>query len=149
VVFHPDLNAEEPAMATITHRPLSDSTDSLLRFALRADATLTGIAGLLIAATAGPTASLTGLTGAQTYGLGAALVFYGLIVYALAAVESLRGVGIGVAIANVACTVAAIAVVAAGTLSLTQAGVAVTFAMALYTAFFGGLQYLGVRRLSA
>lgn len=136
-------------MATITHRPLSDSTDSLLRFALRADGTLTGIAGLAIAALAGPTSALTGLTAAQTYGLGAALVFYGLLVYALAAVESLRGIGIGVAIANIACTVAAIAVVAAGTLSLTQAGIGVTLAMSFYTAFFGGLQYLGVRRLSA
>lgn len=136
-------------MTAIATRPLSDSTDSLLRFALRADATFTGLAGLGIAALGGPAASLTGLTAGQTYGLGAALVFYGLLVYALAALPSLRGVGIGMVAANLACTVAAIAVLAAGTLSLTQAGVAVVMAMGLYTAFFGGLQYLGVRRLSA
>ena len=33
----------------IAARPLYDSTDSLLRFAVRADATLTGLCGLTIA----------------------------------------------------------------------------------------------------
>ena len=35
-------------MTAITTRPLSASTDALLRFALRADATLTGMAGLAL-----------------------------------------------------------------------------------------------------
>ena len=34
-------------MTAITHRPLTDSADSLLRFALRADATLCAGTGLL------------------------------------------------------------------------------------------------------
>ncbi len=49
-------------MTAIATRPLSDSTDSLLRFALRLDATLTGLLGLGIAAMADPMARLTGLT---------------------------------------------------------------------------------------
>ncbi|WP_102145757.1 hypothetical protein [Mycobacterium hubeiense] len=136
-------------MTAITTRPpLSDSTDSLLRFALRADATLTGLFGLGVAAAAGSVSTLTGLTAAQAFALGAALVVYGLVVYSLAALPSLRAVGIGVAIANVVCTLACVVVVAAGTPSLTQAGVIVTLAMAVYTGFFAWLQYLGVRRLA-
>jgi hypothetical protein len=131
-------------MTAITTRPLSDSTDSLLRFALRADATLTGFAGLVIAASAGPLSSFTGLTAGQEYALGAAFVVFGL-----AALPTLRGVGIGVALANVVCTLAAIVVVAAGTPSMTEAGVIITVATAVYTGFFAWLQYLGVRRLSA
>jgi hypothetical protein len=136
-------------MTAITTRPLSDSTDSLLRFALRADATLTGFAGLVIAASAGPLSSFTGLTAGQEYALGAAFVLYGLVVFALAALPTLRGVGIGVALANVVCTLAAIVVVAAGSPSMTEAGVIITVATAVYTGFFAWLQYLGVRRLSA
>jgi hypothetical protein len=146
-------------MTAITTRPLSDSVknvadeaapgDSLLRFALRADATLTGFAGLVIAASAGPLSSFAGLTAAQEYALGAAFVLYGFVVFVLAAVPSLRGIGIGVAVANVVCTIAAVVVVAVGTPSMTEAGVIVTLAAAVYTGFFAWLQYLGVRRLSA
>ena len=71
-------------MTAIATRPLSDSTDSLLRFALRLDATLTGFLGLGIAVMADPMARLTGLTAVQEYIVGAAFVLYGLGVYALA-----------------------------------------------------------------
>jgi len=52
-------------LSGITTRPLYDSTDSLLRFAMRADATLTGLCGLAIAFVADPLSSLTGLTSLQ------------------------------------------------------------------------------------
>ena len=42
-------------------RHLYDSTDSLLRFAMRADATFTGLCGLAIAFVADPLSELTGL----------------------------------------------------------------------------------------
>jgi hypothetical protein len=130
-------------------RPFADSTDSLLRFAMRADATLTGFAGLALAAAADPISSLTGLTSVEGYALGAFFVFYGLAVFSLAALPNLRRAGIGVVTANVVCTVAAVGVVAADSLPLTAAGVAVTLASGAYTALFGCLQYLGVRRLRA
>ncbi len=125
-------------------RPLYDSTDSLLRFAMRADATLTGLGGLAAAFVADPLSSLTGLTSLQEYALGAAFVLYGLVVFSLAALPNLRRAGFGVVVANVVCTLAA--VVAAGAVPMTAAGVGM-LATGGYTAGFAALQYLGVRRL--
>jgi hypothetical protein len=76
-------------------------------------------------------------------------VVYGLVVFSLAALPNLRRGGVGVVVANVAFTVAAVAVVAAGWLPLTAIGIAATLASGAYTALFGYLQYLGVRRLPA
>lgn len=135
-------------MTAIATRPLSDSTDSLLRFAMRADATLTGLGGLVVAAAAGPLSSLTGLTATQEYGFGAFFVLYGLAVFSLAALPNLRRAGINVVIANIVYTVAAIVLVVDGVLPLTATGVAATLATGVYTAFFALLQYLGVRRLA-
>jgi hypothetical protein len=45
--------------------------------------------------------------------------------------------------------VAALVVVAAGVLPLTETGIAATLATGCYTALLGYLQYLGVRRLPA
>jgi len=115
------------AVSGMPTRPLYDSTDSLLRFAMRADATLTGLCGLAVAFFADPISSLTGLTSGQEYALGAFFVLYGLVVFGLAAVPNLRRVGIGVIAANIAYTLAT----------------------GVYTAAFAGLQYLGVRRLAA
>jgi len=42
------------AVTPLATPPLADSTDSLLRFAMRLDATLSGLAGLMIAAAARP-----------------------------------------------------------------------------------------------
>lgn len=76
-------------------RPLSDSNDSLLRFAMRADATLTGVMGLAVAVAADPVSRLTGLTSAQEYSMGAFFVLYGLAVFSLAALPNLRRAGLG------------------------------------------------------
>ncbi|BDB44590.1 MULTISPECIES: hypothetical protein [Mycobacterium] len=128
-------------------RPLNDSTDSLLRFAMRADATLTGLMGLVVAAAADPISRLTGLTSGQEYSMGGFFVLYGLAVFSLAALPDLRRAGIGVVVANLAYTVAAI--VAAELVPMTAVGVAATLASGVYTAAFAGLQYLGVRRVTA
>ncbi|HEY3996208.1 MAG TPA: hypothetical protein VGM40_09625 [Mycobacterium sp.] len=135
------------AITGLTTRPLYDSTDSLLRFAMRADATLTGLCGLAVAFASDPLASLTGLTSFQEYSLGALFVLGGLLVFSLAAMPNLRRAGIGVIAANVAFTLAAI--VAAGVVPLTAAGVTATLAGGIYTAGFAALQYLGLRRLPA
>jgi hypothetical protein len=136
-------------MTAVTTRPLSSSTDALLRFALRADATITGVVGLIGAAFANPLSRMSGLSPTTEYLLGAAFVMYGVVVYYLAALPSLRTVGIAVSIANVLCTVATLAIVMTDVAPLTPAGVAMTFVMGAYTAFFAYLQYLGVRRLRA
>ena len=134
------------AAPALTTRPLYDSTDSLLRFAMRADATLTGLCGLAVAFVADPLSSLTGLTSGQEYALGAFFVLYSLVVFSLAALPNLRGVGTGVVVANVVFTL--VAVVAAAAVPMTALGVAATLASGVYTAAFAGLQYLGVRRLA-
>ena len=87
-------------MTALTTRPLSASTDALLRFALRADATLTGMAGLGVAAFANPLSRISGLSPTTEYLIGAAFVMYGVAVYYLAALPSLRSVGIGISLAN-------------------------------------------------
>ena len=68
------------AVYGLSTRPFADSTDSLLRFAMRVDATLTGLVGLLIAAGADPISSWTGLSSLAEYGIGAFFVAYGLVV---------------------------------------------------------------------
>ncbi|MCV7079194.1 hypothetical protein [Mycobacterium szulgai] len=134
------------AISGQTTRPLSDSTDSLLRFAMRLDATLTGLMGLAVAAAADPISRLTGLTSGQEYSMGAFFVLYGLAVFSLAALPNLRRAGIGVIVANIVYTFAAI--IAAELVPMTGTGVAATLASGVYTAVFAGLQYLGVRRLA-
>ena len=129
-----------------TTRNLYASTDSLLRFAMRADATLTGLFGLAAAFAADPLSSLTGLTSGQEYALSAFFVLYGLVVFTLAVLPNLRRAGIGVVVANIVYTVAAI--VAAELVPMTTAGIVATLASGVYTAFFAWLQYLGVRRLT-
>jgi hypothetical protein len=136
-------------MTALTTRPLSSSADALLRFALRADATITGFAGLVVAALANPLSTLTGLSPTTEYFIGAAFVVYGLAVFYLAALQSLRVVGIAISSANVICTIATLLIVVADAAPLTEAGIAVTLASGVFTAFFGYLQYLGVRRLRA
>ncbi|HEX7321457.1 MAG TPA: hypothetical protein VF299_00770 [Mycobacterium sp.] len=130
-------------------RPLSTSNDALLRFAMRADATLTGLVGLMIAAAADPLSALTGLTPFQEYVEGALFVLIGLVVFSLAALPDLRLAGIAVIVGNAVCSVAAVAVVETAVLPLTGLGVAACLAGAVYTAAFGWLQYRGLRRLAA
>jgi hypothetical protein len=135
------------AVPGLTTRPLYDSTDSLLRFAMRADATFTGLMGLVAAFFADPLSSVTGLSSGQEYSMGAFFVLYGIAVFSLAALPNPRRVGIGVVVANIVYTLAA--VVAAQAVPMTTTGVAATLASGVYTAVFAGLQYLGVRRIPA
>jgi FtsH-binding integral membrane protein len=148
------LNDEEAAMTvTISHRttvhtrPLSDSSDSLLRFAMRADATLCAGTGLLIAS-ADPLSRVSGLSAASEWIAGAALVVYGLVLYVLAAAPDIRRIGVGIVAANVVFAVAVTAVLVSGVLPLTAAGVAMSVATVAIVLGFAVLQYLGVRRLA-
>jgi hypothetical protein len=134
--------------ATISHRPLSDSSDSLLRFAMRADATLCAGLGLLLAMAADPLSRLSGLSATSEWLAGAALVVYGVALYVMAAAPFVRRIGVGIVVANVVFAVAVVAIVAAGVLPLTGMGVAMMLATVAATLGLAYLQYLGVRRLA-
>ncbi|HEY2086570.1 MAG TPA: hypothetical protein VGH54_11180 [Mycobacterium sp.] len=137
------------AVTPLPTRPFDDSTDSLLRFAMRLDATLSGLIGLFIALMADALSALTGLSSIAEFSGGALLVLGGLGVYGLAAAPDLRRVGVGLIVGNAVLAAAALVVVAAGALPLTAAGIAATLATGGYFALMGYLQYLGVRRLPA
>jgi hypothetical protein len=136
------------AMTAITTRPVRDSTDSLLRFALRADATLCAAIGLLVAMAADPLSRLSGLSATSEWIAGAALVGYGVALYAAAGVPSVRRVGIGVLAGNVGFAVLVAVVLIAGWLPLTAVGVVSTISFTAMTLAFAYAQYLGVRRLA-
>jgi hypothetical protein len=133
-------------MTAISTR-LNDSTDSLLRFAMRADAILTGLAGLAALPLAGWMAEISGTTKAFEYSMSAFFIVYGLVVLGLAALPSVRVPGIAVVIANLMYTVAAVVFVLADWMPLTTTGVVLTLATGVYTAVFAELQYQGLRRM--
>jgi hypothetical protein len=134
--------------ATINTRPLADSSDSLLRFAMRADATGCAGIGLLVAMAADPLSRLSGLTAVSEWIAGAVLVAYGAALFVLAAVPAVRRVGIAVVVANLVFAAAAVAVLVAGVLPLTGAGVAMMVVTVGIVLGFAAVQYLGVRRLA-
>jgi hypothetical protein len=133
-------------MSAITTSRLSESTDSLLRFAMRADAVLTGLAGIAGIPLAGWLAELSGTSTAFEYSMAAFFIAYGLVVFGLAALPSVRRAGMAVVIANLLYTVAAVVFVLADVFPLTTTGVVLTLATGVYTAVFAELQYQGWRR---
>lgn len=133
-------------MTAISTR-LNESTDSLLRFAMRADAVLTGLAGIAAIPLAGWLSEISGTTTAFEYSMGAFFIVYGIVVFGLAALPSVRVPGIAVIIANLLYTVAAVVLVLADWMPLTTIGVVLTLATGVYTAVFAELQYQGVRRI--
>lgn len=134
-------------MTAISTPRLRESSDSLLRFAMRADAVLTGLAGIAGIPLANWMAEISGTTPAFEYALSAFFIAYGVVVLALAQLPAVRTPGIAVACANVAYTVAAVAFVVSGVMPLTTTGVVLTLATGVYTLVFAELQYQGVRRI--
>ena len=136
-------------MTAITTPRLKDSTDSLLRFAMRADALITGVLGIVNVALAGWVALISGTTHATEYAMGAFFIAYGIVMFGLAAMQSVRKPGIAVIIANLLYTIGAVAVVLADVWPLTTTGVVLTLASGVYTLVFAELQYQGLRRMTA
>jgi hypothetical protein len=116
------------AMTAINTRPVRESTDSLLRFALRADATLCAGVGLFVAMAADPLSRLSGLSSTSEWIAGAALVIYGVSLYTAAGLSDIRRVGMGVLAGNVAFAILVTVVLVAGWLPLTELGVVTTIA---------------------
>ena len=135
-------------MTAINTRPVRESTDSLLRFALRADATLCAGVGLFVAMAADPLSRLSGLSSTSEWIAGAAFVIYGVALYMAAGLSDVRRVGTGVLAGNVAFAILVTVVLVAGWLPLTELGVATTIAFTVATVGFAYAQYLGVRRLA-
>ena len=133
---------------TTRHRPATHSDSQLLRFAMRADATLCAGLGLFVAMAADPLSRLSGLTATAEWIAGAALVAYGALLYGVARLRDIRSVGLAVLAGNVVFTAAVVVVLAQGWLPLTGFGVAATVAFTAATVGFACLQYLGVRRLA-
>jgi len=118
--------------------------DGFLRLAMRADAVITGLAGLVGLPIAGWLAKISGTTPAFEYSMSAFFVAYGVVVFGLAALPSVRRAGMAVVIANLLYTVAAIVTVFV--MPLTTTGVVLTLASGVYTLLFAELQYQGWRR---
>jgi hypothetical protein len=135
-------------MTAISTR-LNESTDSLLRFAMRADAVLTGLAGVAALPLLGWLSELSGTTRAFEYSMSAFFIMYVIAVLGLAALPSVRVPGIAVIIANLLYTVAAVVLVLSDWMPLTMTGVVLTLATGVYTLVFAELQYQGWRRIKA
>jgi MFS family permease len=120
--------------------------DGLLRFTMRADAAISTLVGLAGIPVAGRLADLSGTTKAFECGMGAFLIAYGVVVFGLASLPSVRRAGMGVITANLLYTVAALLLVLAGIFPLTSAGVVLNLAAGAYTLLFAELQYQGWRR---
>ena len=123
--------------------------DGLLRLAMRADAAISALVGLAGIPVAGWLADLSGTTKAFEYSMAAFLIAYGVVVFGLATLPSVRRAGMAVIIANVAYTVAAIVLVLADVFPLTSTGVVLNLAAGVYTLVFAELQYQGWRRAKA
>ncbi|KUI27969.1 hypothetical protein AU196_05245 [Mycobacterium sp. IS-1742] len=121
--------------------------DRFLRMAMRADAVLTGLAGVAALPLAARMADWSGTTTTIEYSLAAFFIVYGLVVFGLSMLPSLRSAGLAVIVANLAYTVAAVVVVATDVWTMTTVGVVLTLATGVYTAVFAELQYVGWRRL--
>ncbi len=134
---------------TVDTAPASTTKDSFLRFALRLDAVCSGLVGIAMAAAAGPMSSLTGLPRAVEYALAAFFVAYGITVFGLSRLASVRTVGTWLIVGNLLFTVASIVVVLAGPWSLSAAGVVAVLAGGAFTLVMADLQFLGVRRMRA
>ena len=123
--------------------------DGLLRLAMRADAAISALVGLAGIPVARWLADLSGTTKAFEYGMAAFLIAYGVVVFGLATLPSVRRAGMAVIVANVAYTVAAIVLVLADVFPLTSTGVVLNLAAGVYTLVFAELQYQGWRRAKA
>ena len=124
-------------------------TDSLLRLAMRADAVLTGVSGLVGLPLVDWLARVSGTTPAFEKEMALFFIAYGVVVFGLSLLSSVKAPGMAVIIANVVYTIGAVALVLWGPFALTTLGVVLTLASGVYTLAFAELQYQGWRRVKA
>lgn len=136
-------------MTAITTPKLANSTDSFLRFVLRADATASGLMGIAGIPLAGWLAEVSGTPIAFEYSVSAFFIAFAIGVFALAARPSVKTPGIVIAAGNLLYTVATVVFVLADVFPLTTTGVMLTLATGVYTLVMAELQYQGWRRAKA
>lgn len=133
-------------MTATTRTP--QSTDSLLRFAMRADAVISGLTGVALLLLAPQVAEWSGTTPAVEYATGAFFVVFGIAVLALAARPAVRTSGLVLAVGNALFSVLTVVVVLADVWPLTTTGVVLVLGTGVYTLVMAELQYQGVRRIA-
>jgi hypothetical protein len=116
---------------------------------MRADAVLTGVMGVVGLPLAGWLAHTSGTTKSFETAMSAFFIAYGVVVFGLSMLGSVKTPGMVVVIGNVLYTVGAIALVVAGPFALTTLGVVFILASGVYTLAFAELQYQGWRRIRA
>ena len=134
-------------MSAITAGATSTRSDAFLRLAMRADALISGIAGVGLLLFAPRVAELSGTTAATEYATGAFFVGFSVVVLALAARDAVRTSGLILAIGNLLFTVLTVGVVLAGVWPLTTTGVVLVLGTGVCTLVMAELQYVGVRRI--
>jgi hypothetical protein len=144
-----DVSLRERKIMSTTTVDRAGTRDGLLRLAMRADAAISGLVGLAGIPLVSWLAELSGTTATFEHGMAAFLITYGVVVFGLARLPSVRRAGMGVIIANLLYTVAAVVFVLADVFPLTSAGVALNLAAGAYTLVFAELQYQGWRRARA
>ncbi|KMO67404.1 hypothetical protein [Mycolicibacterium chlorophenolicum] len=132
--------------AALTSR-LNTSTDSLLRFAMRADAVLSGLTGIALLIFAPRVAEISGTTAAFEYATGAFFVVFAAAVLVLASRPAIRTSGLVIAVGNLLFSVASVVLVLADVFPLTTTGVVLVLGTGVYTLVMAELQYQGVRRI--
>jgi len=125
---------------------ITETSESLLRFASRLDGAVVALLGVAMVAFAGAASTLTGLPTPVEYGVGALSIAYGPLAFVLAARDQVRTVGLVLAVVNVLTTAGLVVLVLTDVAGLTATGNALALAVGAYTAAIGGLQYLGARR---
>ncbi|MFI7438856.1 hypothetical protein [Nonomuraea indica] len=128
----------------------TDAATRLLRFALKQDAIGSGANGIVFLAVAAVFGSMFGLPAAFLVPVGAFLVAFAAALLLLAARQVVnRAAVVTVMVVNVAWVVASAEMLIAGWFPLTGLGTAFVIAQAAVVAGFTGLQFAGLRRVSA
>ena len=127
--------------------PATTTRDSFLRFALRLDAVISGLMGVVGVALAPWIAEQSGTTAAFEYTLSALFIAYGVGVVALSRRPSVRQTGVVCSIGNLVYSAATVIMVLAGVFPLTTTGIVATLGSGVFTLVMADLQYLGLRRL--
>ena len=133
-------------MTAVSTPKLGASNDSFLRFALRADATCSGLMGIAGIPLAGWLAKTSGTSIAFEYAMSAFFIAFAVGVFALAARPSVKQAGIVIAAGNLLYTVGSVVFVIVDVFPLTTFGVVATLAAGVYTLLMAELQYQGWRR---
>jgi CHASE2 domain-containing sensor protein len=116
---------------------------------MRADAVLSGLAGVVGIPLAAWLAEASGTTVAFEKAMSVFFIGFSAVVLVLSTGRSVKSSGMALIIGNVLFTVGAVALVVVGLFPLTTLGVALILGTGVYTLAMAELQYVGWRRAYA